>query len=223
MSKGKLIVLEGIDGSGKSTQYRRLCARMEKDGIDYHHIVFPRYEKDSSALIRLYLGGSFGSHPGDVNAYAASVFFAADRYASFRDDWGRVYEQGGLILSDRYTTSNAVHQGSKLPEEQLPEFFSWLSDFEYGKLGLPEPDLVIYLDVDLKTSLARMKRRQEKTNTHADIHEKDVAYLERCLRTADRAADYYGWTRIPFMQHGVERDVDEKNGEIYRLIRRYLG
>ncbi|MBQ6403400.1 MAG: deoxynucleoside kinase [Oscillospiraceae bacterium] len=223
MSKGKLIVLEGIDGSGKSAQYRRLCARMEKDGIDYHHIVFPRYEKDSSALIRLYLGGSFGSHPGDVNAYAASVFFAADRYASFRDDWGRVYEQGGLILSDRYTTSNAVHQGSKLPEEQLPEFFSWLSDFEYGKLGLPEPDLVIYLDVDLKTSLARMKRRQEKTNTHADIHEKDVAYLERCLRTADRAADYYGWTRIPFMQHGVERDVDEKNGEIYRLIRRYLG
>ena len=223
MSKGKLIVLEGIDGSGKSAQYRRLCARMEKDGIDYHHIVFPRYEKDSSALIRLYLGGSFGSHPGDVNAYAASVFFAADRYASFRDDWGRVYEQGGLILSDRYTTSNAVHQGSKLLEEQLPEFFSWLSDFEYGKLGLPEPDLVIYLDVDLKTSLARMKRRQEKTNTHADIHEKDVAYLERCLRTADRAADYYGWTRIPFMQHGVERDVDEKNGEIYRLIRRYLG
>lgn len=223
MSKGKLIVLEGIDGSGKSAQYRRLCARMEKDGIDYHHIVFPRYEKDSSALIRLYLGGSFGSHPGDVNAYAASVFFAADRYASFRDDWGRVYEQGGLILSDRYTTSNAVHQGSKLPEEQLPEFFSWLSDFEYGKLGLPEPDLVIYLDVDLKTSLARMKRRQEKTNTHADIHEKDVAYLERCLRTADRAADYYGWTRIPFMQDGVERDVDEKNGEIYRLIRRYLG
>ena len=223
MSKGKLIVLEGIDGSGKSAQYRRLCARMEKDGIDYHHIVFPRYEKDSSALIRLYLGGSFGSHPGDVNAYAASVFFAADRYASFRDDWGRVYEQGGLILSDRYTTSNAVHQGSKLPEEQLPEFFSWLSDFEYGKLGLPEPDLVIYLDVDLKTSLARMKRRQEKTNTHADIHEKDVAYLECCLRTADRAADYYGWTRIPFVQDGVERDVDEKNGEIYRLIRRYLG
>ena len=223
MSKGKLIVLEGIDGSGKSAQYRRLCARMEKDGIDYHHIVFPRYEKDSSALIRLYLGGSFGSHPGDVNAYAASVFFAADRYASFRDDWGRVYEQGGLILSDRYTTSNAVHQGSKLPEEQLPEFFSWLSDFEYGKLGLPEPDLVIYLDVDLKTSLARMKRRQEKTNTHADIHEKDVAYLERCLRTADRAADYYGWTRIPFVQDGVERDGDEKNGEIYRLIRRYLG
>ena len=223
MSRGKLIVLEGIDGSGKSAQYRRLCARMEKDGINYHHIVFPRYDKESSALIRLYLGGSFGTKPTDVNAYAASLFFAADRFASFKEDWGAIYEQGGLILSDRYTTSNAVHQGSKLPEDELPDFFRWLSDLEYGKMGLPEPDLVIYLDVDLKTSLARMKRRQEKTNTHADIHEKDVAYLERCLRTADRAADFYGWTRIPFMIDGVERDVDEKNAEIYRLIRSYLG
>lgn len=223
MSRGKLIVLEGIDGSGKSAQYRRLCARMEKDGIDYHHIVFPRYDKDSSALIRLYLGGSFGTKPTDVNAYAASVFFAADRFASFKDDWGSVYEQGGLILSDRYTTSNAVHQGSKLPEDELPDFFRWLSDLEYGKMGLPQPDLVIYLDVDLETSLARMKRRQEKTNTHADIHEKDAAYLERCLRTADRAADFYGWTRIPFQIDGAERDVDEKNAEIYRLIRSYLG
>ena len=219
MSRGKLIVLEGIDGSGKSAQYRRLCARMEKDGIDYHHIVFPRYDKDSSALIRLYLGGSFGTKPTDVNAYAASVFFAADRFASFKDDWGSAYEQGGLILSDRYTTSNAVHQGSKLPEDELPDFFRWLSDLEYGKMGLPQPDLVIYLDVDLETSLARMKRRQEKMNTHADIHEKDAAYLERCLRTADRAADFYGWTRIPFQIDGAERDVDETNAEIYRLIR----
>lgn len=223
MNKGKLIVLEGIDGSGKSAQYRRLCSRMEQDGIQYHHIVFPRYDKDSSALIRMYLGGSFGTNPNDVNAYAASVFFAVDRFASFREDWGKIYEEGGLILSDRYTTSNAVHQGSKLPDEELPDFFRWLSDLEYGKMGLPEPDLVIYLDVDLETSLARMKRRQERTNTHADIHEKDVAYLEHCLRTADRAADYYGWTRIPFLTDGVERDVDEKNAEIYRLIRSYLG
>ena len=223
MSRGKLIVLEGIDGSGKSAQYRRLCARMEQDGIDYHHIVFPRYDNDSSALIRMYLGGAFGSNPGDVNAYAASVFFAVDRFASVREDWGRLYEQGGLILSDRYTTSNAVHQGSKLPEEELPDFFQWLSDLEYHKMGLPEPDLVIYLDVDLETSLRRMKRRQEKTNTHADIHESDVRYLESCLRTADRAADFYGWTRIPFQKDGAERDIDEKNAEIYRLIRSYLG
>lgn len=218
MSKGKLIVLEGIDGSGKSAQYRRLCARMENDGVGYHHIVFPRYDKDSSALIRLYLGGQFGSRPQDVNAYTASTFFAVDRFASFREDWGGIYQQGGLILSDRYTTSNAVHQGSKLPEEELPAFFSWLYDLEYVKMGLPVPDLVIYLDVDIELSLARMKRRQEKTNTHADIHEKDVDYLIRCLKTARLAADHYGWTTVPYLKDGVERDVDEKNEEIYRLI-----
>ena len=183
MGKGKLIVLEGIDGSGKSTQYRRLCQRMENDKIDYNHIVFPRYDKESSALLRLYLGGAFGTDPGDVNAYTASTFYAVDRFASYRDDWGKVYENGGLILSDRYTTSNAVHQGCKLPDDELPDFFNWLADLEYVKMGLPRPDLVIYLDVDIETATRRMRRREAKNNTQADIHEKDTAYLERCLRT----------------------------------------
>ena len=218
MSKGKLIVLEGIDGSGKSAQYRRLCTRFERDGIDYHHIVFPRYERDSSALIRMYLSGQFGMRPSDVNAYAASTFYAVDRYASYCEDWGKLYENGGLIISDRYTTSNAVHQGSKLPDDELPDFFEWLSDLEYRKMGLPAPDLVIYLDVDLETSLRRMRRREAKNHTHADIHEKDTQYLARCLHTADMACRHYGWTRIPFMKDGAERDVDEKNAEIYRII-----
>ena len=159
MGKGKLIVLEGIDGSGKSTQYRRLCQRMENDKIDYNHIVFPRYDKESSALLRLYLSGAFGTDPGDVNAYTASTFYAVDRFASYRDDWGKIYENGGLILSDRYTTSNAVHQGCKLPDDELPDFFNWLADLEYVKMGLPRPDLVIYLDVDIETATRRMRRR----------------------------------------------------------------
>ena len=219
MAKGKLIVLEGIDGSGKSAQFRRLCARLEKDGIDYNHIVFPRYGEESSALIRMYLNGEFGTRPDDVNAYTASTFFAVDRFASYKKDWGATYESGGLFLSDRYTTSNAVHQGSKLPDEELPAFFRWLSDLEYDKMGLPRPDLVIYLDVDLETSLSRMRKREAKNNTHADIHEQDADYLRRCLHTADRAADFYGWTRIPFQKDGLERDVYEKNEEIYRIIR----
>ena len=219
MAKGKLIVLEGIDGSGKSAQYRRLCARMENDGIAYTHIVFPRYDKESSSLIRMYLSGQFGTKPGDVNAYAASTFYAVDRYASYRTDWGKIYENGGLILSDRYTTSNAVHQGSKLSDEELPAFFDWLQDLEYGKMGLPQPDLVIYLDVDVETSLARMRRRQQKTHTSADIHEKDVAYLERCLRTARLAAQHYGWTTIPYRKDGKGRELDEQNREIYTIIR----
>ena len=202
MAKGKLIVLEGIDGSGKSAQYRRLCARMEKDKIAYTHIVFPRYDRDSSALIRLYLGGAF---------------------ASYRDDWGKTYESGGLILSDRYTTSNAVHQGSKLPDSELPAFFSWLADLEYDKMGLPRPDLVLYLDVDLETSCRRMRRREEKNHTSADIHELDNTYLARCLHTADMACEHYGWTRVPFLKDGRERDVDEKNDEIYGIILQTLG
>lgn len=218
MPKGKLIVLEGIDGSGKSSQYRRLCARMEKDKIAYNHIVFPRYDKESSALIRMYLNGEFGDKPGDVNPYAASAFYAVDRFASFRTDWGEKYENGGLILSDRYTTSNAVHQGSKLPDSELEYFFSWLSDLEYVKMGLPKPDLVIYLDVDLDTSLSRMRRREERGLSSADIHEKDNSYLARCIRTAAMAADFYGWRRIPFMKNGRERELEEKNDEIYSII-----
>lgn len=218
MAKGKLIVLEGIDGSGKSAQYRRICEKLRCDGIAYDHIVFPRYDKDSSALIRMYLSGQFGSHPNDVNAYTASTFFAVDRYASYVQDWGEKYRTGSFILSDRYTTSNAIHQGSKLPDSELDSFFAWLSDLEYVKMGLPRPDLVIYLDVNIELSLARMRRRQLKTHTTADIHEQDVQYLERCLHTAGKAADYYNWHRVPYLKDGAERDIDEKNEEIYQLI-----
>ena len=195
---------------------------MEQDQIAYNHIVFPRYEQESSALIRMYLAGEFGTHPNDVNAYAASTFYAVDRYVAYKTDWGKLYENGALILSDRYTTSNAVHQGAKLPEDELPDFFAWLSDLEYGKMGLPRPDLVIYLDVDIQTSLARMRRREARHHTKADIHEKDTSYLERCLRTAQLAAEYYGWTRIPFLKDGKERELMEKNDEIYRILRDYI-
>jgi dTMP kinase len=222
MEKGKLVVFEGIDGSGKSAHYRRVCTRLEAEGINYNHIVFPRYDNESSALIRMYLNGDFGNNPNDVNAYAASTFYAVDRFAAYRSDWGKAYNSGEFILSDRYTTSNAVHQGAKLSDDELPAFFEWLYDFEYIKLGLPKPDLVIYLDVDLETSLRRMKHRQEKTNTTADIHEKDVKYLQNCLRVADKAADYYNWKRIPFLKNGFEREIDEKHEEIYAAIKSAL-
>ena len=222
MAKGKLIVIEGLDGSGKGTQAEELVKNLAARGEPVRKISFPNYASDSSALVKMYLGGQFGTDPKDVNAYAASTFFAVDRFASFKQDWGAFYAQGGILVADRYTTSNAVHQGSKLSDEELPAFFRWLSDLEYVKMGLPKPDLVIYLDVDLETSLARMKQRQEKNSTKADIHEKDVDYLRRCLHTADMAAEYYGWKRIPFLKDGAERDVDEKNDEIYNLILSYI-
>ncbi len=217
---GKLIVLEGIDGSGKSTQYRLLLERLKKENVEFRNTVFPRYKEESSALIRLYLGGAFGDKPSDVNASAACAFYAVDRYAAYKQDWGGYYENGGLILADRYTTSNAVHQGCKLPESELSEFFDWLYDFEYVRLGLPVPDLVLYLDVDIETSLRRMRSREEATNTKADIHEKDVAYLAECLRTGRLAAKHYGWHRIAFEENGREREIQEKNDEIYDIIKK---
>ena len=132
---GKLIVFEGVDGSGKSTQYKMLCKKLTDRGIPFRNLVFPRYSEPSSALIRMYLAGEFGDKPGDVNAYAASAFFAVDRYASFVQDWREYYRSGGLIVTDRYTTSNAVHQAGKLPPEERGEFLRWLSEFEYDRLG----------------------------------------------------------------------------------------
>ncbi len=216
--KGKLIVLEGIDGSGKSEQLRRICARLEGDRIKYNQISFPRYDEESSALIKMYLAGKFGASPIDVNAYTASMFYAVDRYASYKSHWEDIYNAGEIIISDRYTTSNAVHQGSKLKDDELLTFFDWLYDIEHIKLGLPKPDLVLYLDVDIETAISRMKLRQIQTNTQADIHEKDFAYLEACLKTAEKAAVHYGWKRIPFQLNEIERDIQEKNDEIYQAI-----
>ena len=222
MGKGRLIVLEGIDGSGKSTQYRLLLERFRKENIEYHSTVFPRYNEESSALIRLYLGGAFGDKPSDVNACAAASFFAVDRYAAFKQDWGGIYNSGGLILSDRYTTSNAVHQGCKVSEPELNEFFDWLYDFEHVRLGLPQPDLVLYLDVPTELTEQLMRSREQATGTHADIHEKDLAYLRTCRETASQAADYYGWTRIACVRDGVLRSIEDIHAEIYRHVKNCL-
>lgn len=221
--KGKLIVFEGTDGSGKSTQYARLCQRLEQEGKSFQRLVFPQYDKPSSALLRMYLNGEFGSHPEDVNAYAASAFYAVDRYASLKQVWGEYYQQGGLILSDRYTTSNAVHQASKVPESQRPAFFDWLADFEYGKLGLPEPDLVIYLDMPTERAVENLRRRESDTNTKADIHEVDTAYLSMCHETAGQAADHYGWRRVACVDtQGNLRTIEDLHEEIWSMISEVL-
>ncbi|MGI6012942.1 MAG: dTMP kinase [Oscillospiraceae bacterium] len=219
----RFIVIEGIDGSGKSTQYRLLCERLTAEGHDFRKLVFPRYDNPSSALIRMYLNGEFGSHPADVSAYAASAFFAVDRYASYKTVWQDDYQNGRLILSDRYTTSNAVHQGSKLPEEALPDYLSWLRDFEFQRMALPEPDLVLYLDVDAETSLAQLSLRQHATNTQADIHEQDTDYLRACVRTGRYAADYFGWKRICCLNpDGSMRGIEEIHETVYTAVKGVL-
>ncbi|MBQ3504682.1 MAG: deoxynucleoside kinase [Oscillospiraceae bacterium] len=215
---GKLIVIEGTDGSGKSTQFRLLTQRLADEGKIFRQLVFPQYAEPSSALIRMYLGGEFGSKPSDVNAYAASAFYAVDRYASYKKVWGQWYEDGGLIVSDRYTTSNAVHQTSKEPEENRAAFLKWLYEFEYDKLGLPRPDLTIYLDVPTDFTEKLMRKREADTNTSADIHEQDLSYLATCRRTGKAAAEYYGWTVISCVRDGVMRSIADIHEEIYRHV-----
>ena len=219
---GKLIVLEGTDGSGKSTQFRLLTEHLQQDDKVFQKLVFPQYSEPSSALIRMYLGGEFGSNPSDVNAYAASAFYAVDRYASYKKGWGQWYEDGGLILSDRYTTSNAVHQASKEPRENRQEFLKWLYEFEYDRLGLPRPDLTIYLDVPTAFTEQMMRTREQATNTQADIHEKDMEYLATCRETGKAAAAYYGWNVIQCVRDGVMRSREDIHEEIYRLVRQCL-
>lgn len=215
---GKLIVLEGTDGSGKSTQFRLLTEHLTRDGRQFRQLVFPQYSEPSSALIRMYLAGDFGDKPSDVNGYAASAFYAVDRYASFKRDWGEWYAGGGLVLSDRYTTSNAVHQASKEPAETQGEFLRWLYEFEYEKLGLPRPDLTIYLDVPTEFTEKLMRHREQSTHTQADIHEKDLDYLATCRQTGRAAAEYYGWTVIQCVRDGKMRGIEDIHEEIYRHV-----
>ena len=215
---GKLIVIEGTDGSGKSTQFKLLTERVAREGHEFQRLVFPQYQEESSALIRMYLGGQFGTKPSDVNAYAASAFYAVDRYASYKKVWGQWYENGGLVLSDRYATSNAVHQASKEPEEKQAEFLQWLYEFEYEKLGLPAPDLVIYLDVPTDFTEKMMRSREAATNTHADIHEQDLQYLATCRRIGKAAARFYNWTVINCVRDGAMRSIEDIHEEIYRHV-----
>lgn len=219
---GKLIVIEGTDGSGKSTQFKKMSEHLEKDGIEFKHLVFPRYSEESSALIRMYLGGEFGTKPTDVNAYAASSFYAVDRYASYKMDWGQWYEDGGVVLSDRYTTSNAVHQASKETGENRDKFLQWLYDFEYDKLGLPRPDLTIYLDVPTDYTEKLLRGREQATNTNADIHEKDMQYLATCRECGRAAAAFYGWTVIQCVKDGQMRTIEDIHNEIYAAVKQCL-
>lgn len=212
---GKLLVLEGTDASGKSTQFERLCSFLTERGIEYRRLVFPRYQEESSALIRMYLNGQFGDRPDDVSAYTASTFFAVDRYASYRTEWKEYYENGGLILADRYTTSNAVHQASKLEGEEQQAFLDWLFDFEYRIMGIPAPDDVYFLDMPTEAVRDLLEHRQGKTQ---DIHEQDMDYLKKCYQTASQLADQFGWHRIRCTQDGAVRTIEDISAELTAAV-----
>ena len=218
MQKGKLFVIEGLDGSGKATQTQAMFEEMKDRGVRVRKVSFPDYDSDSSALVRMYLSGAFGSDPSDVNAYAASSFYAVDRYAGYKADWGSFYESGGMIIADRYTTSNAIHQCSKLPEKEWDGFLEWLFHYEYTLLGIPAPDAVIYLEVDPQVSQRMMAGRYQGDEGKKDIHEKNVAYLERSARAAAWCAQKLGWHVVKCTQDGEIRSVEDIHAQIRDLL-----
>ena len=219
---GKLIIFEGLDGSGKGTQTELACQSLRQKGYDPLKITFPDYESESSALVKMYLSGQFGQKPDDVNAYAASTFYAVDRYASYKTSWGAAYRSNSLIISDRYTTSNAVHQCSKLPPMHWDGFLEWLFDFEYKKLGLPAPDAVIYLAVDPDVSQRLIAERYNGDQTKMDIQEKDTEYLARSRAAAEYCARKLGWKRIECttVADGVKtiRNVEDIHAEVLAYL-----
>ncbi len=215
---GRLTVIEGLDGSGKSTQTELLKQRLTASAIGFKQIKLPDYDSASSALVKMYLGGEFGSNPGDVNAYAASAFYAVDRVANYICRWKSDYVGGKLIIADRYTTSNACHQLQKLPRGEWDAYLAWLEDFEYNKLAIPKPDIVFFLDMPVEVSQRLMTARYGGDEGKKDIHEANTAYLKSCREAALYAADKLGWHIIPCSVDGEPRDIGDIGDELYALL-----
>lgn len=214
---GKVIVIEGLDGSGKATQTERLYELLSARGVQVRRVSFPDYDSPSSALVKMYLNGEFGSDPGDVNGYAAATFYAVDRYASFKKDWGKAYDDGAVILCDRYATSNAVYQMTKVPQCEREEYLRWLEELEYCRLGIPRPDLVIYLDVPTDISQSLMSRRYDGDESKKDLHERNLAYLAQCGESARYSAMKLNWNVISCVRDGKMRSIDDISAEIAKL------
>ena len=202
MPKAKLYVIEGLDGSGKATQTDLLCEYLQQKGQDYLHISFPDYDDPSSTLVKMYLSGELGGLE-EVNPFGASLFYSVDRYASYCKHWKKDYEAGRLIIADRYTTSNVGHQMSRLPREQWDDYLEWLFETEYGRIGLPKPDKVIYLDVDPEVSRVLLSRRYEGDESKRDIHEANFNYLLHCRDAALYGAEKMGWSIVSCTREGA--------------------
>lgn len=221
----KIIVIEGVDSSGKATQSKILSDRLKNEGKAVISVEFPNYHSTSSSVVKMYLAGDFGTDPSDVSPYAASTFFAVDRFASVRGEWKEYFDDGNIVIADRYTTSNMVHQASKLEDtKEKSEFLDWLYDFEYNVLSLPKPDLVIFLDMPVENARQLMKERANKIDNSSvkDIHERNEGYLQKSYDNACFVAEKYGWKRIKCAIDGKVRSIDDIADEIYNAVKSVL-
>ena len=222
---GKLFVIDGTDGSGKQTQFQKLQESLTKDGIDYKVVSFPNYDSPSSSLVKMYLSGEFGENAKEISPYIASTFYAADRYATFQKGYKKYYEDGGIILADRYTTANMVHQAGKIKdEEEREKFLNWLWDFEFNLYGLPVPSEVFFLNMPIENAVDLIKNRENKF-THQDkkdIHERDVNHLKDAYNAACDVAKKYNWYEIKCVKNNEIRTIEDIQQEIYNEVKKHI-
>ena len=222
---GKLFVIDGTDGSGKQTQFVKLQERLKKEGVDYKVVSFPNYDSPSSSLVKMYLSGEFGSNAKEISPYIASTFYAADRYATFQKGYKEYYENGGIILADRYTTANIVHQAGKIEnKEERKKFLDWLWDFEFNLYGLPIPTEVFFLNMPIEKSVELMKNRENKFTHEAkkDIHERDIGHLQDAYAAACEVAKDYNWYEVKCVNNNDIRTIEDIHEEIYKEIKKYI-
>lgn len=224
--QGKLIIIEsGSDASGKATQTEKLFNRLTQDNFKVKKITFPNYNSDSSALVKMYLNGDFGKDPNDVNPYVASTFYAVDRFASYKTEWGEPYRSGTIILADRYTTSNMVHQAAKIKDpKEKDSFLKWLWDFEFNIYKLPVPDCVLFLDMPPQYSRMLMAERANKFTgeQQKDIHERNDYYLLESYNNSLYVANKYNWTKISCVEDGNLKSINDIHEAIYKTVRKIL-
>lgn len=223
---GKLIVIEGTDSSGKQTHTEKLYSKLKEKNLKIRKISFPNYESPASEPVKMYLAGEFGKEAGKTNPYPVSTMYAIDRYASFKKEWGKFYTEDGVIISDRYTTSNMIHQASKISDiNEKEEYLNWLIELEYRKMGLPEPDMVIFLNMPTETAYELMKERKNKITGEAekDIHENDKEYMKASYDNACYIAEKYNWHEVKCVENGNLKTIDEINDEIYKAVKKLIG
>ena len=225
MKQGKLFVIDGTDGSGKQTQLQKLKERFDKEKIKYRTVSFPNYDSPSSSLVKMYLNGEFGTDAQSISPYIASTFYAADRYATFKTGYQEYYNNGGIILADRYTTANMVHQAGKIKDDKEREkFLNWLWDFEFNLYGLPVPTQVFFLNMPTEYAQKLMENRANKI-THGDkkdIHERSKSHLQDAYNEACKLVNKYKWYEIKCVKEGKIRDIEDIHEEIFEDIRKYL-
>ena len=222
---GKLFVIDGTDGSGKQTQFQKLQERLDKEGIEYKTVSFPNYDSPSSSLVKMYLSGEFGENAKDISPYIASTFYAADRYATYKKDLEEYYNNGGLILADRYTTANMVHQAGKISDEKEREkFLDWLWDFEFNLYGLPVPTEAFFLNMPPEYAFKLMENRKNKF-THEDkkdIHERDKNHIIDSYNAACSLVDKYNWYEVKCVKEDKLRTIEDIHEEIYKEIKKHI-